>query len=110
MDGDVICTCCEKPSAKYVTLRTCSGKKLHIGIECGCAIAFSYEWKHAIKKSGEDIGDIKQFKPICPVCGSLLVEFRQRLKCTNCGRYEEGCCEGGPCNDPDPEKKSDADN
>ena len=37
----------------------CSGKKLHIGIECGCAIAFSYEWKHAIEKSGEDIGDIK---------------------------------------------------
>ena len=59
MDGDVICTCCEKPSAKYVSLRMCSGKKLHIGIECGCAIAFSYEWKHAIEKSGEDIGDIK---------------------------------------------------
>lgn len=36
-------------------------------------------------------------KPICPVCGAELVVVRQRLTCEKCHRYEEGCCEGGPC-------------
>lgn len=36
--------------------------------------------------------------PICPICGTPLMESRQRLKCPNreCSGYEEGCCEGGP--------------
>ena len=38
-------------------------------------------------------------RPICPVCGHELTERRQRLVCTKCGRYEEGCCEGGPTSD-----------
>lgn len=34
----------------------------------------------------------------CPVCGSVLMDSRQKLKCTNpdCA-YQETCCEGGKC-------------
>lgn len=42
---------------------------------------------------------------VCPACGAAMVERRQRLACSaRCG-YEEGCCEGGPCHEPEPEDR-----
>lgn len=39
-------------------------------------------------------GEIGGF-PICPVCGGVLEEIRQKMQCTRCRTIVETCCEGG---------------
>ena len=30
----------------------------------------------------------------CWACGGFVTDFRYKLHCTECGRINEGCCEG----------------